>query len=86
MDKTPNTIEFTEQDLAAAVERYESLAQPEIEAAYDAMLAVPAFGLKVARALQAACLIATESKNPSRILDAAVVPAFLIGFLAGRGI
>jgi len=84
MDKTPNTIEFTEHELAAAVERYESLTQPEIEAAYAAMLAVPGFGLKLALAFQTACKDAAETRNPSRVLDAAVVPAFLIGYLVGK--
>lgn len=80
MDKTPNTIEFTEQELAAAVERYESLTQPEIDASYAAMLAVPGFGFRVSGALRAACKDAAEKRNPSRIqvltvgvLDAAVV-------------
>lgn len=78
-------VDFSAADLEAAVKRYESLTSPELEAAYTTMLAVPDFGLKIAQAFALACKEATEIPTPNcRVLDAAVVPAFLIGFLAGR--
>jgi hypothetical protein len=83
-EKNRSTITFGTEDLRAAVSNYNSLSLPEIQAAYSAMLEVPEFGLKVAQALQTAAKTAANGKgSPDRVLDAAVVPAFLVGLLVG---
>jgi hypothetical protein len=80
------TFSFTAAELQDAVECYELLDQSEVEKAYQVMLAVPQFGLKVAKALQFAAKMSSQGKmGPDRVLDAAVVPAFLIGLLVGFG-
>jgi hypothetical protein len=85
-EKNRSTITFGTEDLRAAVSNYNSLSLPEIQAAYSAMLEVPEFGLKVAQALQVAAKTAANGKgSPDRVLDAAVVPAFLVGLLVGAG-
>jgi hypothetical protein len=83
-EKNRPTITFGAEDLRASVSNYDSLSLPEIHAAYSAMLEVPEFGLKVAQALQVAAKTAANGKgSPERVLDAAVVPAFLVGLLVG---
>ena len=77
-------IEFTVEELREAVFCYEHLLASEIKAAYSVMLAVPQFGLKVAQTLQFAAKMAANGKmDKSRVLDTALLPAFLVGVLLG---
>jgi hypothetical protein len=60
------------------------LTPAEVGEAYEAMLKVPEFGVKLAMALQFAAKMTTAGKmGTDRMLDAAVVPAFLVGILVG---
>lgn len=78
-------IRVTVEQLTQAVEDYEMLLPSEVEAAYKTLLAVPLAGLKIAQGLQQAMLAATDGTLPQdRVLDAAVVPAFLLGILVGK--
>ena len=77
-------IALTIQELTAATARLELVLPSEVEAVYATLCQVPEFGLKVAMALQAAAKAAAEGKAPrERVLDAAIVPAFLAGMLVG---
>jgi hypothetical protein len=77
-------VQVTVEQLTQAVEDYEMLLPVEIEAAYRTLLGVPLAGLKIAMALQQAMLDASKGGLPrDRVLDAAVVPAFLLGVLVG---
>ena len=79
-------IEITVEQLTQAVRDYEMLLPSEIAAAYQKMLSVPAAGMKIAQALQQAMLDAQKGiLSRDRVLDAAVLPAFLIGLLVGIG-
>jgi hypothetical protein len=83
LEKGPK-IEFTVEELTEAVSQYELLTPAEVGMAYEAMLKVPQFGMKLAAALQFAAKMTTAGKmTPDRMLDAAVVPAFLVGMLVG---
>lgn len=78
------TFEFTVEELREAVGSYELLLPSEIESAYKTMLEVPQFGIKIAQALQFAAKMAGQGGlGKDRVLDAAVVPAFLVGLLVG---
>jgi hypothetical protein len=86
MEKTEIKIEVTAAELREAISCYDLLLKPDIESAYAAMLEVPEFGLKLAQAMEYAAKMAGKGKmEEKRILDAAVVPAFLIGMLVGKG-
>jgi hypothetical protein len=78
-------IRVTIEQLTKAVADYEMLLPSEVEATYRTLLEVPAAGLKIAQGLQQAMLMASKGTLPrDRVLDAAVVPAFLIGVLVGK--
>lgn len=78
-------IEVTVEQLTQAVRDYEMLLPSEIAAAYQQMLSVPAAGMKIAQALQQAAFDAQKGiLSRDRVLDAAVLPAFLIGLLVGK--
>jgi hypothetical protein len=85
--KTENQkIQITVEQLQQAVQDYEMLLPSEVAEAYQTMLQVPSAGLKIAQALQQAMLDAQKGiLSRNRVLDAAVLPAFLIGFLTGIG-
>ncbi len=77
------SISITPEELLEAVGCYDLLLPSEIGQVYEAMVAVPQFGVRVASALQFAAKNAKTPEEKSRILDAAVVPAFLVGMLVG---
>ena len=86
MEKDESKISFTAQQLREAVTSYESLLKPDVEQAYAAMLQVPEFGVKVVQAMEYTAKLVNKGKmDGKRVLDAAVVPAFLIGMLVGLG-
>ena len=86
MEKDESKINFTAQQLREAVTAYESLLKSDVEQAYAAMLQVPEFGVKVVQAMEYAAKLVNKGKmDGKRVLDAAVVPAFLIGMLVGLG-
>jgi hypothetical protein len=83
----PSTIDalVTVEQLRQAVADYDLLLPSEVEKAYQTLLAVPLAGVKIAQGLQQAMLANHQGRLPQdRVLDAAVVPAFLIGVLVGR--
>ena len=84
--KTENwKIAITVEQLQQAVLDYEILLPTEVAEAYQTMLQVPAAGLKIAQALQQAMFDASMGiLSRDRVLDAAVLPAFLIGLLVGK--
>ena len=78
-------VDVTVEEMADALAFYATIEPEEISAAYEALLKVPKFGAAVSNALQTAAKGAAEGTFPrDRILDAAVVPAFLIGMLVGQ--
>lgn len=77
------SITITPEELLDAVGCYDLLLPTEVSEAYKAMVQVPQFGLRVATALQLAAKKAKTPQEQSRVLDAAVVPAFLVGMLVG---
>jgi len=86
VDENEPKIDFTTEELQDAVECYNLILPSEVEAAYKQMLTVPAFGARVAQALQMAVKMHMAGKMPQdRVLDAAVLPAFLVGMLVGVG-
>jgi len=79
-------IQISVEELQQAVLDYEMLLPIEVAEAYQTMLQVPSAGMKIAQALQQAMLDAQRGILPrDRVLDAAVLPAFLIGFFVGIG-
>ena len=79
-------IKVTVEEMAAAVAKYDLMLPGEVAEIYLSMVAVPDFGLKVSLALQHAAVAVSQGKLPrERVLDGALVPAFLIGVLVGRG-
>jgi hypothetical protein len=84
--KTELNINLTVEQLQQAVQNYDLLLPTEVAETYQIMLAVPGLGLKIAQALQQAMLDASKGiLTRDRVLDAAVLPAFLIGLLVGIG-
>lgn len=79
-----NTITVTAEELQTALEASDLILRAEVESIYRVMLATPAFGARVAGALQAAAKAARTPQAKERILDAAVLPAFIVGLLVGR--
>jgi hypothetical protein len=78
-------IRVTVEQLTKAAADYELVLPAELEAAYLTLLEVPAAGLKIAQGLQVAMLAASKGALPKdRVLDAAVIPAFLLGVLVGK--
>lgn len=79
-------LQITVEQLTKAVQDYEMLLPSEIAEAYQTMLQVPSAGLRIAQALQQAVLDSQRGAlSKDRVLDAAVLPAFLIGLLVGIG-
>jgi hypothetical protein len=89
MEETKNPkqdapIQVTVEQLKTAVEAFDLLMPSEIEAAYQTMLQVPELGVRIAQALQGAIVAARKAGKPQgAVLDAAILPAFLVGLLAG---
>lgn len=84
MEEKDLKIDFTVEELQEAVECYNLLLPSEVEQAYKQLLIVPDFGVRVAQAFQRALKMCADGKLPqNRVLDAAVLPAFLIGQLMG---
>jgi hypothetical protein len=84
MGKDESQVTFTADELKRAVARYGELTEAEREQAYAGILAVAEFGQTAAEHFQEACKLATKGKYPKdRMLDAVVVPSFLIGLLVG---
>jgi hypothetical protein len=84
MEKQQTQVTFTADELKCAVARYGELTEVEREQAYASLLAVAEFGQTAAEHFQEACKLATKGKYPKdRMLDAVVVPSFLIGMLVG---
>lgn len=84
MPKTENAAAFTADQLKQAVARYGELTEAERNQAYAGILAVAEFGQVVAEHFQEACKLSGEGKYPKeRLLDAAVLPSFLVGLLVG---
>lgn len=79
------TITITIEELKAALETSDLILPVEVSEVYRAMLATPEFGVRVAGALQAAMKAARTPEAKNRVLDAAVLPAFIVGLLVGRG-
>ncbi len=78
-------ITVTPEELREAVSSYDLMLPAEITGIYTAMLKVPEFGLRVAAALQNAAKAAGKGVLPKeRVMDAAVVPAFLVGLMVGH--
>lgn len=85
-EKVELAITVTPNELKQAVARYDLMLPGEVTAIYTVMLAVPEFGLRVAMALQDAARAVSSGAMPrERVLDAAVVPAFMVGLMVGRG-
>jgi hypothetical protein len=91
MEETKNPkhdapIKITVDQLRKAVEAFDLLLPSEIQAAYQAMLLAPELGVRIAQALQGAMVAARKAGKPQgAVLDAAILPAFLVGLLAGIG-
>lgn len=84
-NNTTPAIRVTVEQLRKAVAEYDLLLPAEVEATYKTMLAFPPAGLRIAQGLQQAMLANVQGTLPQeRVLDAAVVPAFLLGILVGR--
>lgn len=82
---TVSAIRVTVEQLSQAVQDYDMLLPAEVEATYRTLLAVPLAGLKIAQGLQQAMLANVQGKLPQdRVLDAAIIPAFLLGYLVGK--
>ena len=77
------SITLTPEELLDAVGCYDLLLPTEVSEAYKIMIQVPQFGGRVALAFQEAARNATTPEAKSRILDAVVLPAFLVGMLVG---
>jgi hypothetical protein len=78
-------IRVTVEQLRQAAADYELVLPAERLVAYETLLKVPEAGLKIALGLQQAMLAASKGALPKdRVLDAAIIPAFLIGYLVGK--
>ncbi len=85
-NKLEPIIQITVEELKVAVSRYDTMLPGEVTSIYETMLAVPEFGARVAVALQNAVKMANKGTMPKdRVLDAAIVPAFVVGALLGIG-
>ncbi len=82
-EKDPK-IEFTAEELSEAVSCYDLLTPEETTEACRVLTQCPELGVRVAQCLKEAAKEFKGGKNAQiHILGAAIVPAFLIGFLAG---
>ena len=82
---TTPAIRVTVEQLTQAAKDYELILPAEIEATYRTLLQVPAAGTKITQGLQQALLeVQKGTLGMGRVLDAAVVPAFLLGILVGQ--
>jgi hypothetical protein len=85
MEESDTTIQVTPEQLKEAVECYDHLLETDIQAAVKTLAAVPECGLRIAQALAQALKQMDHGKaHEINVVEAAALPAFLIGVLAGK--
>jgi hypothetical protein len=79
-------IELTEQELREAVACYDLLEEAEVEAACKVIAQVDEVGVRSAQAMEEAFkqVQATGQGDAFTVMAAGIVPALLIGYLAGK--